>query len=119
MDGQTLLGVSVIIATVVGPVVAVAITLKVEKNRQTHWRQVDVSRMLMRTRRAVLSVDNVTALNLVEIEFHGVKPVTDAFGELYRHLALPPPFPPDWGERRMRLQTRLLSQIAKHLGYTI
>jgi hypothetical protein len=46
----------------------------------------EVFRTLMAWRRTPLSPDRVKALNMVEIEFHGVKSVETAYGELFRHF---------------------------------
>jgi hypothetical protein len=40
----------------------------------------------MATRRSNVSEDHVAAINLVEVEFHGVKPVIEAWSAYLTHL---------------------------------
>jgi hypothetical protein len=115
--GSTLLGIAIIIATVVGPVAAVVVTLWQERRRAQQARRLAVFRDLMRTRRANLSGDYVSALNLIEIEFHGVSTVINAFQALSKHLNTAGAPTPDWSTQRGSLQTKLLHAMAKSLGY--
>jgi hypothetical protein len=73
----------------------------------------------MATRRALVSAEKVTALNMVEIEFYGVTPVQDAYREVMTHINTPPPLPEGWNDRHRALLTRLLSQMARALGYEL
>jgi hypothetical protein len=59
----------------------------------------------------------VNALNTVEVEFAGVKPVESAHRDLLLHLNLQTPQSPEWMDKWRRLQTRLLYAMAVHLGY--
>ena len=43
----------------------------------------------MAMRRATLAADKVPALNMVEIDFYGIKPVEDAHQEVMVHINLP------------------------------
>ena len=110
------LGIAVVIATLLGPVLAVWVTRRIDDQRQHKSRQLEVFRALMRSRRSALSADYVTALNTVEVEFAGIASVENAQRELFRHLNLTPQ-PADWLDRLRRLQTRLLYAMATHLGY--
>jgi hypothetical protein len=73
----------------------------------------------MGSRRTPLSPDRVKALNLVEIEFYGVRTVEDAHREVMRHINTPDPLPADWDTRQRSLMTKLLSEMAKVLGYDL
>ena len=106
------LGIAVVFATLTGPLLAVLVTRTRDKRGQRRSRQMEVFRALMRSRRSSLSLEYVTALNTVEVEFPGVKPVGSAQRELFRHLSLSPQ-PPDWLDRLRRLQTRLPYAMAK------
>ena len=110
------LGIAIIVATLGGPVLAVLVTRFIDAKRDRKARQTDLFRILMRSRRSALSPEYVAALNTVEVEFAGVRPVENAQRELLAHLNLHPQ-PPDWFERLRRLQTRLLYAIATYLGY--
>lgn len=111
------LGIAVVIATLAGPVLAVLVTRYIDEKRDKRKRQLDVFRTLMRTRRATLAVEHVGALNMIEIEFHDMPEVMAAFRELHNHFHFSPPAPTDWWDKRSKLQTRLLSAMARKLGY--
>lgn len=113
------LGIAVVIATLLGPVLAVYVTRRIDDARRVRERRLDIFRSLMVTRRALLSPDKVRALNMVEVDFHGLKSVEDAYRGVMAHINIPAPFPPDWNDRHRKLITKLLSEIAKVLGYNL
>jgi hypothetical protein len=115
---ENFLALAIVAATLLGPVLAVAITRSIDDRRETKRRKLEIFRALMRSRRSGLSPDYVTALNTVEIEFAGVAPVENAHRQLLQHLNLFPQ-PTDWIDRLRRLQTRLLYAMATHLGYAM
>jgi hypothetical protein len=119
LDGQTALALAVVFATLAGPVLAVLVTRRIDESRHQHERRLEVFRALMANRRAILAPDKVKALNLVEIEFYGVKPVEIAHQEVMKHINTPQPTPPDWNDRHRTLLTKLLSEMAKALGYEL
>lgn len=112
---DSVLGIAVVVATFAGPIAAVLVTRYIDKIRDLKHRRFDIFRMLMRTRRALLSPEQVTALNMVEIEFHDVATVIEAFRTLHHHLN--DYGAPNWFETRQKLQTRLLTTMARSLGY--
>ena len=73
----------------------------------------------MATRRALLAPEKVRALNLVEIEFYGLKAVELAHQEVIAHINTPAPLPANWGDRHRKLMTKLLSEMAKALDYEL
>lgn len=119
MDGQTVLGLAIVFATLLGPVLAVLVTRHLDNSRRVSERRLDIFRSLMATRRATLSPDRIKALNLVEIEFYGVKPVENAHQDVMAHINAPKPLPAGWGDRQRTLITKLLSEMAKVLGYDL
>jgi hypothetical protein len=130
-----------IIALVVGPVMAVFITRRLDDQRAYKARRMDVFRILMRTRRAVLSPDHIGALNLVEIEFANDPTVLQAWKSLFQHFGSPQGRREDesvegvtdqkeinwrteaFGKRliqeRQRLLAKVLHAMAKVLGFRI
>ena len=56
---------------------------------------------------------------MVEIEFYGVQSVQDAHREVMAHINAPRPLPAGWNERHRALLTRLLSEMARVLGYKL
>ncbi len=75
----------------------------------------------MATRRAVLSPEHVSALNLIEIEFHRNSHVISAWKAYFRNLSTR--FEPKDTEKvtreRQALLTKLLSEMAKALRIRI
>lgn len=113
------LGIAVVIATLLGPVFAVLVTRHVDDTRRIRERRLTVFRSLMATRRTALAADRVAALNMVEIEFHGVEPIQAAYREVMKHANHPKPLPANWGDQHAKLVTKLLSEMARLLGYKL
>jgi hypothetical protein len=113
------LGIAIVMATLLGPVLAVMVTRHVDARRQIRDRRLEVFRSLMGSRRAPLSPERVKALNMVEIEFHGIASVEAAYRDVMAHINMPRPLPHGWGERHRTLLTKLLSEMAKVLGYEL
>ena len=113
---------AVVLATIAGPVAAVFITRWNDHRREARYRLLHVYRVLMATRRSNISEDHVAAINLVEVEFHGVKPVIEAWSAYLTHLNTPSPSGATneqhkaWNEKRAELLAILLVKIAAHLG---
>src|SRR5262249_9819948 len=76
----------------------------------------------MATRRMAISQEHVSAINLIEVEFHGVEPVIDAWSTYLTHLnsGTTPGATAEqqrtWEDRRAELLAMLLVKIAAHLG---
>src|SRR5262249_6112697 len=77
----------------------------------------------MATRRTAISQEHVAAINLIEVEYHGVKPVIEAWSNYLTHLNSAYSGPgatadqlKRWEERRAELLSLLLVKIAEHLG---
>jgi hypothetical protein len=76
----------------------------------------------MSTRKMAISQEHVGAINLIEVEFHGVKPVIEAWSAYLTHLNTPnPPGSATaqieaWEARRNELLALLLVKIAAYLG---
>jgi hypothetical protein len=113
---------AVVLATIVGPVSAVFITRWDDHRREARNRLLNVYRTLMATRKIAISPEHVGAINLVEVEFHGVKPVIEAWSSYITHLNSPSPPGATtaqveaWEARRGELLSILLVKIAAHLG---
>jgi hypothetical protein len=113
---------AVVLATIVGPVAAVLITRWRDNRREARNRLLHLYRTLMATRKIAISEQHVGAINLIEVEFHGVKPVIEAWSSYLTHLNSPaPPGSTSaqmeaWESRRGELLAMLLVKIASHLG---
>lgn len=114
---------AVVLATIVGPVSAVFITRWNDQRREARSRLLHVYRVLMATRRSNVSQEHVAAINLVEVEFHGVKPVIEAWSAYLTHLNTKAEDNTEghgkvWNDRRQELLAILLVKIAANLGIT-
>lgn len=80
-----------IFAIIIGPVLAVLISRLTDDRSKARHRRIDIFRSLMKTRKNILNVEHVHALNIVELEFHGedeVKTCLRAYID-FRTSALP------------------------------
>jgi hypothetical protein len=113
---------AVVLATIAGPLSAVLITRWDDHRREARNRLLHVYRVLMATRKMAISQEHVGAINLIEVEFHGVKPVIEAWSAYITHLNSPNPpgattgQAEAWEARRGELLAILLVKIAAHLG---
>jgi hypothetical protein len=73
----------------------------------------------MATRRAPLSTEKVSALNMVEIEFYGLQSVQGAHRDVMAHINTPPLKAEEWNARHRTLLTKLLSEMAAVLSYKL
>lgn len=106
-------------ATLLGPIFAVVVTRWNDDRRATRDRRMTLFRILMGTRRIQLSNEHVGALNLIEVEFADEPEILQAWKDLVAHLASTAnqPTPQDWSDRLETLKGKLLSKIAKKLGF--
>jgi len=75
----------------------------------------------MKTRQARLAADHVAALNLVELEFYGIKSVIDRYKDYIGHLSSPRPTEDEqerYFSQRNDLFVTLLFEIGKYLKYS-
>jgi hypothetical protein len=66
-----IIGIAIIIATLLGPILAVQAQKAVERARERNNRKSWVFHTLMATRAARLSADHVQALNMIDLAFYG------------------------------------------------
>lgn len=112
-----------LVITVLAIALSPVIALWVERNQREKdhiWqRRLDVLRSLMSTRASRLSPEHVKTLNMIEVEFYGALPVTDAWKAYVDHLNKQPPFTEASGEKRNDLFWGLLMNMANELGYKL
>ena len=112
-----------LVAIVLGPIVAVIITLVFQRHREDRERRLIVVRMLMATRHLPADPNYSTAINLIPVEFHGDKAVMAAFNEYKRATGQDRPVLPDSNSRVHRevatAQTKLISSVLQTLGMSV
>jgi hypothetical protein len=127
-----------VLATIVGPILAVQAQKMVERATASRQRREWVFSTLMATRQARLSIDHVRALNMIDLAFYGFrvpltgmiwrnkksKAVIRAWHVYHAHLSLPPERrvqteadQRDWGGRADELFTNLLDCLADSTKY--
>lgn len=112
---------AIVIATLLGPVLAVQAQKWIERGRARQQRRVTVFRVLMTTRAALLSPAHVEALNIVPIEFYSKRraftQVIDAWKEYIDYLYRDQEDPKRWAEKRIELLNSMLAKMGAALGY--
>ena len=102
---------AIVIATFMGPIFAVLISLWREERNDRRSRRFYIFRTLMATRKIPMSREQVDALNLVETEFHDTPAVQAAYADFVGHLYTDVSTP-DWDERRQDHLARVLHHMS-------
>jgi hypothetical protein len=112
--------VAIILATLLGPILAIQAQKYLERGRELKRRRVDLFRTLMATRATPTSPIHVEALNTVPIDFYGssskLKLISSKW-KLYRNHLNKDYSSPGWNEEKVRLFVDLLHEMAAYLGY--
>ncbi len=114
--------IAIVIATLLGPFLAVYVTEQQRKKAEVRNRKVHIFRTLMATRSACLAGSHIEALNLVEVEFDSSRrqerAVVDSWRMYLAHLN-DSNYPADsWEARRSDLLLELLYAMSLELGYS-
>lgn len=109
---------AVVMATALGPLAAVIITMWRSRMDSVRDRQLHIFRTLMATRRLQISTEHVNALNLIEVEFYKKETVLAAWQKSREHLNKGPD-DEVWHETKDRILAILLSEMAKVLRFNI
>jgi hypothetical protein len=125
MSDAVVLGIATIFAVILAPALAVEVQRRLQLRAEKRGRKIWVFKTLMATRATRISTEHVTALNMIEVEFHGDekrdKEVVYAWRSYLDHLNTPPP-PEDplgpWQRRSEELFVSLLFKMAAALDYS-
>ena len=111
----------IILATLIGPILAVQAQKWLERGREIKNGQLRVFKTLMATRAVNLSPAHVEALNAVPIEFYGkssqLKTINIKWKVYFEHLLLNVQTFANWEEKRRELLYDLLLVMSRHLEY--
>jgi hypothetical protein len=110
-----------LIGIVIGPIIAVAITLVAESKRRKRDGQIQVMRMLLNTRQLAADPAYSIAINLVPVEFNKSTQVMAAW-RMYIEAVRYRPTQENQEEHHRQLnakQTTLIYQIMRSLGFQL
>lgn len=108
-------------AIVIGPIVAVGLTLVFEKVRRSREQRLEIFRTIMTTRHLPGDARYSNSINLIPVEFNKNRAVLDAYNAYIEETR----FKPQQGdeEKKFRLlvskQTKLIAAMAKDLGFKL
>jgi len=115
-SGWTLKDVVTVSAIIIGPIVAVAITLWWQQRKETRETKQRLFLTLMANRRAFPPpIEWVNALNVIDVVFAGHPQVVQLWHEYYSTLVNPPAN--ENYQEREHTYLQMLSAMAKTLGY--
>ena len=113
--------IAIIVATLIGPVLAVQAQKWLERGRALKERRLTIFRILMATRAAMLSPSHVEALNAVPVEFFGsgkkLKQINEAWKLYLDHHDERLTANDAWSQKRRDLFLDLLHHMSQFLGY--
>jgi hypothetical protein len=114
--------IAIVIATLLGPFLAVYVTEQQRKKADVRNRKIHIFRTLMATRSACLAASHIEALNLVEVEFDSSqrqeRAVVDSWRMYLAHLNDSNYPVESWEARRSDLLLELLYSMSLALGYS-
>lgn len=93
LSGFTISDLVMICVVLLAPVIAVQVDKYLDKNRSRKERKLNIFKTLMSTRGRIIDPRHVEALNMIDLEFDGVRPVTDAWKAYLDHLTNMPKYP--------------------------
>ena len=106
-----------ILAVVIGPIVAVQLTRYLDNKKEERERKLQVFKTLMETRAYNVSWQHVAALNRIDVEFYKNKKVITAWKEYLDQLNSPITDNNLWADKRLNLFVELLYIMAQSLNY--
>lgn len=111
----------IILATLLGPVIAVQVTRYVDERKEEKGRKLQVFKTLMATRAYTLSAAHVEALNRIDLEFSSdqapERKVVEVWKQYLDHLGDKSLTLERWGEKRVDVLVELLYVMGQSLGY--
>lgn len=110
-----------IAAIVLAPLVAIRVSVWLEKRKERRQRQFVIFQTLMATRASGLAPNHVQALNMIDVEFYGTdkgaRAIVDAWKVYLDFLNTRAAPDAAWGAKREELLVDLLQKMASHLGF--
>lgn len=115
--------IAIVIATFLGPIIAVRIQKHIERSRETNDRRLAIFRTLMTTRLMNLAPEHVQAINAIPLDFYGkgrkLKCIREHWATYMNHLSRKDMSTELWAKTRGELFVNMLYEMAEYLGYNI
>jgi hypothetical protein len=110
-----------LVGIIVGPIVAVAMTLLVETRRRQRDSKIQIMRMILNTRHLPADPSYNAAINLIPIEFNNDKKVMLTWKEYISHVRFKPSDENKNGHDSLTIakQTTMIFQLMKNLGFNL
>ena len=110
-----------IVGLIIGPVIAVLITLWIDGRRRSREQKIVVLRLLLATRHTPADPNFATAINLVPVEFAGASGVLQAHKEFVQavNVKATPETEQAVAMNTGMKTTRLIYEVAGNLGFNI
>jgi hypothetical protein len=105
------------VCTFLAPLFALRISAILADRKGLYERKFAVFQTLMQWRMATYAEQPVHAFNVIDVLFHDVKPVRDAWERLYSAYNDPHLSTPEGARIRKERLNALLWEMAQHLGY--
>jgi hypothetical protein len=110
-----------LIGIIVGPIVAVAMTLVIEAKRRQHDSKIQIMRMILNTRHLPADPSYNAAINLIPVEFNRDKTVMDAWKDYISHVRFKPSDENKNEHNTLSLakQTTMIFRLMKNLKFNL
>ena len=110
-----------LLAIMIGPIVAVGITVATESRRHLKNQQTQTLRTLLSTRHLPSDPAYSTAINLIPVDFNGVGPVMYAWQAYIEKIRFTPNQGAEVAHEKeiVNKQTKLIFSMMQHLGYKL
>jgi hypothetical protein len=110
-----------LIGIIVGPIVAVAMTLLVEAKRRQRDSKIQIMRMILNTRHLPADPSYNAAINLIPVEFNNDEKVMSAWKDYISHVRFKPSDENKSGHDTLTIakQTTMIFQLMKNLGFNL
>ena len=82
-------GLITVIAILLAPIFTLRVQKKLEDRKEKEQRKLFIFKTLVATYATRVSPDHIQALNMINIEFYGIKPVLDSWHLYQKHLTTP------------------------------
>ena len=108
-----------LVGIIVGPIVAVAMTLLVETRRRQRDSKIQIMRMILNTRHLPADPSYNAAINLIPVEFNNDKKVMSTWKDYISHVRVKPSDENKNGHDIFTIakQTTMIFQLMKNLGF--